>query len=99
MSEWQGIENAPTDGSMAWVKRVYQGHVIAEGWAVFDVPDQRAPMLQPIGPDPLGRPVNTEVEMTGIEAARVAKRWLHPDRLYAFPTPTHYRPALLATLA
>lgn len=99
MGEWKDIESAPKDGSKVWVKRMSptgklynKTGVVAEGWAVFDVPDARAPMLSPLGPDPLGRPVDYAGELRGIEEARVTRRWLKPDRMYAFPTPTHWLP-------
>lgn len=94
VQDWQDIETAPNDGSIVWVKRVYKGGIIKQGEAVFDVPHPDAPMLQPIGADPLGRLSAEDYarEDEQAKAAAVTKRWLIPDRMYAFPTPTHWRP-------
>lgn len=92
MSEWKPIDSAPKDGSEVYVRRVFEGRVVKEGLAVFDVPVPTAPMLESIGPDPLGRPVDYASEARWIEEAKVNKRWLNPDRGYAFPTPTEWRP-------
>jgi hypothetical protein len=83
MSDWLPIETAPKDGRPVWVRRLYEGRVVKEGWAVFDSLADAAPMRQwadggldpPIPPDH--------------EAAN-ERRWCNPDRLYRFPTPTHW---------
>ena len=33
--EWQSIETAPRDGSVLWLKRIFEGHIIAEGKGYF----------------------------------------------------------------
>lgn len=90
--DWQPIGTAPHDGSVVRVKRVYEGRIVKEGEAVFDIPHPAAPMLSSLGPDPLGRYVDYVGEARAIENAKTAKRWLRPDRMYAFPTPTHWLP-------
>ena len=85
MQQWQDIETAPRDGSRVWVKRVYEGRIVKEGWAVYDSLVADAPMRQwtngglyaPIPPD---------------HEAADAGRWSNPDRLHRFPTPTHWMP-------
>ena len=95
MRKWQPIATAPVDGSEVYVRRIHEGHLVKEGLAVFDVPVADAPMLQPFEADPLGRPENFVSEERAaqiIESARSTKRWMNPDRVYAFPQPTHWWP-------
>ncbi len=84
MSEWQDISTAPRDGSPVWVKRVYEGAVIAEGEAVFDYLHPSAPSLHP--PAGLGVPSRWAEELAA------EKHWLRPNRMHFFPAPTHWRP-------
>ncbi len=99
MGEWQPIETAPKDGSVVWVKRVYQRRIVAEGEAVYDIPSAAAPMLVPLGPDPLGRPVDYKREADACRRAALESQWLLPSRLYAFPDPTHWMLARAALAA
>lgn len=94
MGEWQLIESAPTDGRPVWVKRVHDGRVVKEGEAVFDLPHEHAPMRRPIGVDPLGRLSAADYQREDEERRGFAsqRRWLTVDRMYCFPTPTHWRP-------
>jgi hypothetical protein len=73
--EWKPIETAPQDGSEVWVKRVYQGRCIREGYAVWGVNSQDSPMRQ-------GEDADIAYADT--------PRWLTPDRRFTFPTPTHW---------
>lgn len=92
-ARWLPIESAPTDGREVWVKRVYEGRVVKEGWAVFGVAAAEAPQRQPVGLDPLGRVSAAMLaEETRLALAHADKpKWLIPDRMYSFPTPTHWR--------
>ncbi|RIA37510.1 hypothetical protein DFR49_3395 [Hephaestia caeni] len=92
MTDWRPIDSAPLDGSEVHVKRVHRGRLVAEGKAVWNTPVAAAPMLEPIGPDPLNRPVDYGRELREIEAAEVTPRWMKSDRMHAFPSPTHWRP-------
>jgi hypothetical protein len=93
MDEWQSIKTAPHDGSVVWVKRVFNGRLVAEGEAVFDLLDSAAPSLRGVGPDPLGRLSAADYARENNERALWAgqRMWLRPDRLYRFPTPTHWK--------
>lgn len=94
MSEWQPIETAPKDGSVVHVRRVAPSGMIFEGPAVWATLYMDAPSRSGMGADPLGR-------LSGADYAREEKeraewvsgaKWLKPDRLYAFPTPTEWMP-------
>lgn len=92
MSAWRPIAEIPPelmDGRQVMVKRVYEGRIVKEGLAAFATPAADAPMCQPIGPDPLGRPTLLD-ETAVVERTKVTKRWMNPDRIYAFPEPTHF---------
>lgn len=85
MSDWQDIGTAPRDGSPVWVKRVHEGRVVKEGWAVYGSLSSDAPMRQ-WASGGLNPPIAPNHE------AADAERWSNPDRLYRFPTPTHWHP-------
>jgi hypothetical protein len=92
---WKAIETLPSemmDGRQVHVKRVYKGSLISEGYAVYGTPVPEAPMCQPLGPDPLGRLYDAAKDMEWAEHSRITPRWMQPDRVYAFPEPTHWRP-------
>lgn len=78
MSEWKPIETAPKDGREVFVKRVFDGRIIAEGLAVFDTMAMDAPMRQ------------SDDYTDADEVFANTPRWLLVSRLYSFPTPTHY---------
>jgi hypothetical protein len=87
--QWRPIESAPTDGRQVWVKRIFEGRIIKEGWAVFGSLAANAPMRQ-WSDGGLGDPIPPDNE------AADARRWCNPDRLHRFPTPTHWSPARTA---
>ena len=92
MSAWQPIETLPEsmkDGRPVMVKRVYKGQLVKEGLAVFAEPHEDAPICRPIDPDPLGR--GGEEAVDAIRTELLHRRWRNPDRMYAFPDPTHWR--------
>jgi hypothetical protein len=99
MTKWQPIETIPPeylDGREVWVKRMSPsnpGQIVSEGWAVYGVCAPSAPQRQPLGPDPLGR--LTSADYAREDRDRLAhadqQKWLKPDRMYSFPTPTHWR--------
>lgn len=84
--EWRPIEEAPKDGSRQWVKRVHDGHLIREGFAVWGVNCADAPMRRELDGG-LGGPIPPDHDYAD------TPRWLTEDRMYSFPTPTHWRPA------
>lgn len=94
MSEWQPIETAPKDGREVYVKRVREGRLVAEGLAVFGHLAAAAPSRRPMGVDPLGRLSAADYAREDADRTAWAEsaKWLKPDRLYAFPTPTHWLP-------
>lgn len=98
MSEWQSIDSIPDemkDGRIVHVKRVYEGRIVKEGEAVFDLLHANAPSRHGAGIDPLGRLTAADYaqEAAASQAWAASKKWLLPDRMFAFPTPTHYLPA------
>lgn len=96
---WQSIESIPDemkDGREVQVKRTSPSNprnIVAEGLAVFGLPHSAAPMRQGLGIDPLGRLNAADyAKEAAATTAMVSKpRWLKPDRMYAFPTPTHWK--------
>lgn len=93
---WKPIDTLPEemrDGRQVWVRRVHEGRVISEGFAVFGLPHEDAPMRRPLGPDPLNRlsAADYAAERQAREAMVARGRWLNPDRMYAFPEPTEWR--------
>lgn len=99
--DWLPIESAPQDGSKVWVKRVHDGRIVSEGWAVFGLPHERAPMRDSIGVDPLGRLSASNYQREDEQRREFVsqKRWLKTDLMYCFPTPTHWSPNKPATPA
>ena len=91
MVDWQPINTAPTDGRRVYVKRVHNG-AIAEGWAVFGIAHEAAPMRSPIGADPLNRLSREDYarEAAADRAYADTPRWLNPDRMHSVPSPTHW---------
>ena len=83
--EWRPIATAPRDGSKVWVKRDHNGILVKEGWAVWGVNSDDAPMRH-WGPGGLDGPIPPDI------AYADTARWLKPDRRYSFPTPTHWKP-------
>lgn len=96
--DWQDIETAPTDGREVWVRRVYDGKLVSEGWAVFGICDPMAPQSQSLGPDPLGRLSAADYIEEDKQRREYADepKWLKPSRMYSFPTPTHWLPEKVA---
>jgi len=94
MADWQPIETAPKDGTVVHVRRVAPSGMIFEGPAVWDVLAAAAPSRQGAGPDPLGRLSASDYARENDERAAwtAEPKWLKPDRLYAFPTPTEWLP-------
>lgn len=84
--EWQDISSAPRDGTAVWCKRVYNGCVIAEGWAVWGVNSADSPMRQ-FADGGLYAPIPPDHEYAD------EPKWLKPDRRYSFPAPTHWTPS------
>ena len=94
MSDWKSIETAPKDGTLVRLKRVYQGEVVTEGEGLFGQLRSDAPGRKPLGPDPLGRltPADYHREAQETQAWADEDKWVKADRMYAFPTPTHWMP-------
>jgi hypothetical protein len=96
---WLPIETIPEemrDGREVRVRRMSPSNpdaVVAEGLAVFGEPHAGSPMRQGIGPDPLGRMTAADYSREAEERERfiAEKRWLNPDRMHCFPTPTHWQ--------
>ena len=86
MSAWQPIDTAPQDGRKLWLKRVHKGRIVKEGWGLWGVRSPAAPLRQPI-------PAQLPGEETIWPDIAYCDRptWLTEDRLYTFPTPTHWR--------
>lgn len=94
MTQWELIDTAPKDGSPVWVRRIYRRRIVKEGWAVFGVCHPNAPQREPLGPDPLGRgePYDRERDLVQTAESANQPKWLTPDRMFSFPSPTHWRP-------
>lgn len=98
MSEngWKPIETAPKDGRVIWVKRVYDGRVIKESEAVFDWPHPQAPLLELHGVAHSASgsiaPAYYSNKVKSDDKLAITKRWMIPNRLLAFPEPTHWMP-------
>ena len=41
---WHPIESAPKDGMRVWVKRMFKGRIVQEGWAVWGINSADAPI-------------------------------------------------------
>ena len=95
MAEWLPIESAPQDGSVVRVKRVFKDRIVKEGDAVFGILGESAPGRSSIGADPLGRLSAADYarEASDRDGWAAEAKWLTVDRMYAFPTPTHWLPA------
>ena len=91
--DWIPIAGIPADlkdGRSVMVRRLYEGRLVKQGYAKFSRPAPESPMCQPLGPDPLGRPVNPVLDQVLADQARATARWLNPDQMHAFPEPTHF---------
>lgn len=90
---WRPIETAPTDGRKVWVKRMYKGQLVTEGWAVFGICHLKAPQRF-VERDPLNRLAEADYAREAVLAREQADapKWLKPDRMYSFPAPTHWLP-------
>ncbi len=95
MTNWQPIETAPTDETVVRLKRIYQGRLVAEGLGLFGILHPAAPSRSGVGLDPLDRltAADYEREAKDREAFVRSAKWLREDRMYLFPTPTHWMPA------
>lgn len=93
--EWQDIATAPKDGAPVYVKRVHEKRLVCEGTSVFGLLHDHAPSRKPMGLDPLGRlaPQDYAREARITAEWSSSAKWLKPDRMHAFPMPTHWHPA------
>lgn len=81
--QWKPIATMPEDrkcGQLTYVKRMHEGRLVAEGWAVFG---EWHPSAEYVQPDP-------DIPNRDVAGAMAERRWLRPDRMYAFPGPTHW---------
>jgi hypothetical protein len=94
MSAWQSIETAPKDGTVVRLKRVFEGRLVDDGPGLFGVLHDAAPSRSGPGIDPLGRLTAADYaeEAEAREAFVRSAKWLRADRMYLFPTPTHWMP-------
>lgn len=91
---WHDIETAPKDGTLVNLRRVYNGRVAFEGEGLFGDLHPNAPSRLGLGTDPLGRLSAKDYRHEIVDRERWVSepKWLKPDRMYAFPTPTHWAP-------
>lgn len=84
---WQSMKTAPQDGSLVWARRVHNGYLVKEGWAVWGINSKDAPMRQ-WGPGGLDGRIPPD------HAYADTPRWLVADRRYSFPEPTSWHPEM-----
>ena len=96
MEKWLDIKNAPKDGTVIELRRIYDGQLVAEGCGLFGTLHSDAPARRSISPDPLSRPsiVSDATINEWIAESADQPRWMREDRMYRFPEPTHWRPAI-----
>jgi hypothetical protein len=88
--DWLPIETAPKDGRVVRVRRVFEGKVSFEGEAVFATLAPNAPSRRPVPPSMLDGFILPNETQSDRDAFADTPRWLHLDRMYLFPTPTHW---------
>jgi hypothetical protein len=89
MTNWKPIQTAPQDGRRVWVRRVYEGRLVKEGFAVWSTLAEDAAARRPIYSPPFYPPLDE----TQADRDRFADtwRWLLPCRQFLFPEPTEWR--------